>query len=36
VIAGGAVIVAAVSFIAWREAVAHRRVVTPTAEAAKL
>lgn len=34
VIAGGAVIVAAVSFIAWREAVAHRRSVTPATEEA--
>jgi drug/metabolite transporter (DMT)-like permease len=34
VIAGGAVIVAAVSFIAWREAVAHRRAVTPASDQA--
>ncbi len=34
VIAGGALIVVAVSFIAWREAVAHRRVVTPASDQA--
>lgn len=36
VIAGGVLIVAAISFISWREAVLRRRARTPTVEAAKL
>jgi drug/metabolite transporter (DMT)-like permease len=35
VVLGGVVIVGAVSFISWREAVLKRRVVTPNANAAK-
>jgi drug/metabolite transporter (DMT)-like permease len=33
VILGGAVIIAAISYISWREAVAHRRSVTPAPQA---
>lgn len=33
VILGGAIIVGAISYIAWREAVAHRRTVTPAPQA---
>lgn len=36
VVLGGVVIVAAVSFISWREAVIRRRVVTPNVNATKL
>jgi len=36
VIAGGALIMASVSFISWREAVLRRRNRTPTVEQTKL
>lgn len=36
VIFGGAVIIAAISYITWREQVAQRRAVTPSAEATEL
>lgn len=36
VLLGGAVIIAAISYIAWREAVLHRRAVTPAPGAAEI
>ena len=36
VVVGGLVILAAVSFITWREAVLRRRIVTPPAPATKV
>jgi len=36
VVLGGTVIVAAISFISWREAVLKRRAITPTVSATKV
>jgi drug/metabolite transporter (DMT)-like permease len=36
VVVGGCIILAAISFITWREAVVNRRIITPTAPATKV